>query len=392
MKYAIITPTYTEHYIYIDKYLKSFVKYVEDKKDIPIYFIISLNEKETFEKIIGKYRESIDIKILFIEYLFELNKIKETPAEFLEKYGRFTFQTAKKFYSMINIDAEKYFVLDCESMWVRKTNMIKLFEDYFKSPFLVTSKIEKEKRVDYVFNSMLNNIEYILDMPQNTRWFIEHNMWFYEKSILEDLFKQYGTLYSMIQKLALYNHNLKLQNKLKYGIFEIVLYYAFIYKNNNKYKYKHYDINAILEENIPQDILIDYYNKFYEKYQGSTGIIEQYMSLLTEDNWQYFTDVFKKLGLKVVRCQYININQYKPLNNFMDIVQPDILACSQEHIFGINNNPTNKFLMFAPHDKLEKHFYQFIKACCAAFSNLVSSLFYLSKNIFWVIKNLDKLL
>lgn len=224
MKYAIITPTYTEHYIYIDKYLKSFVKYVEDKKDIPIYFIISLNEKETFEKIIGKYRESIDIKILFIEYLFELNKIKETPAEFLEKYGRFTFQTAKKFYSMINIDAEKYFVLDCESMWVRKTNMIKLFEDYFKSPFLVTSKIEKEKRVDYVFNSMLNNIEYILDMPQNTRWFIEHNMWFYEKSILEDLFKQYGTLYSMIQKLALYNHNLKLQNKLKYGIFEIVLY------------------------------------------------------------------------------------------------------------------------------------------------------------------------
>lgn len=76
----------------------------------------------------------------------------------------------------------------------------------------------------------------------------------------------------------------------------------------------------------------------------------------------------------------------------MDIVQPDILACSQEHIFGINNNPTNKFLMFAPHDKLEKHFYQFIKACCAAFSNLVSSLFYLSKNIFWVIKNLDKLL
>ena len=164
MKYAIITPTYINHFKYIKTYLKSFDKFVEDKKDIPIFFTISKNEQRIFKKIISPYTEKLDLRILYIEDLFAKNNIRESSIEFLTKYGRFTFQTAKKFFTMLSIDADKFLVLDSESMWIKKTNMKQCFDDYFSNPFIVISDIDNIQRTDECFNTMLSNIYTILDM------------------------------------------------------------------------------------------------------------------------------------------------------------------------------------------------------------------------------------
>ncbi len=84
MKYAIITPTYLNHFIYIDKYLKSFCKFVEDKKDIPIVFTISKTENSKFQKIIEKYKSEINIIVLFFEDLLKENNVDYSLDDYMK--------------------------------------------------------------------------------------------------------------------------------------------------------------------------------------------------------------------------------------------------------------------------------------------------------------------
>ena len=50
-KYAIVTPTFQPHFIFIKKYLKSFSKYLQDKENVKFYFTIAKEELYEFQKI-----------------------------------------------------------------------------------------------------------------------------------------------------------------------------------------------------------------------------------------------------------------------------------------------------------------------------------------------------
>ena len=357
MKYAIITPTYKNHFQFIPKYLESFDKFVEDKKEIPIFFTISQTENSEFEKIIKNYKEDLNIHVLFIEDLFKENNISLTPDEYLKQFGRFTFQTAKKFYSMLHADAEKFLVLDCESMWIKPTNMTQLFNDYFKNPFFVTSEIENENRKDEFFNQMLENIVYLSGCEK--KWYIEHFMWYYDKQILKNMFLELGDLNSLIEKLKKQNTNQKNIDR-KTGIFEIVLYYAYLDMNKEKYGYKEISIDELLKKYLDENLLEDYKYNFYKKFKSTSGVIEHCLMLLSENNIEALANMFKAAGLNIIRCEKSDIENFNLQKRFIEIVQPNILAASQDHIFGINNN-SNIFKnsnIFLP--KLKKHIKKFI--------------------------------
>ena len=63
MKRAIITPTFSGHFKFIQKYLESFDKYLIDK-DFPLCFIINKNEEKEFILLTKKYK-NLNIKIYF---------------------------------------------------------------------------------------------------------------------------------------------------------------------------------------------------------------------------------------------------------------------------------------------------------------------------------------
>lgn len=357
MKYAIITPTYKNHFQFIPKYLESFDKFVEDKKEISIFFTISQTENKEFQKIIKNYKEDLNIHVLFIEDLFKENNISLTPDEYLKQFGRFTFQTAKKFYSMLHADAEKFLVLDCESMWIKPTNMTQLFDDYFKNPFFVTSEIENKNRKDEFFNQMLENIVYLSGCEK--KWYIEHFMWYYDKQILKNMFLELGDLNSLIEKLKKQNTNQKNIDR-KTGIFEIVLYYAYLDMNKEKYGYKEISIDELLKKYLDENLLEDYKYNFYKKFKSTSGVIEHCLMLLSENNIEALANMFKAAGLNIIRCEKSDIENFNLQKRFIEIVQPNILAASQDHIFGINNN-SNIFKnsnIFLP--KLKKHIKKFI--------------------------------
>lgn len=336
IKYAIVTPTYINHFRYIDNYLKSFVKFVEDK-NIPIYFTISKSEENSFEKIISKYKNILNINILFIDNLFVENNIKETPNEYLNKYGRFTFQTAKKFYSMLHINAEKFLILDSESMWIRKTNMSKIFSDYFAKPFIAVSDIDNVTRQNQAFNTMLNNIYEILNIPPSNKWFIEHFMWYYDKNILLDMFKTHGSLANMLETLVSKNYNLQIDKDIKFGIFEIVLYYAYLYNNAQKYGYLVLNLNDVMKKYMTNREIQNYYNHFINELHGCCGLLEHTLILINEHNYKKFISIFSDLNFNIIRCDKSDLKNYDIQNKFINSIQPNILAASQEHAFGLDN-------------------------------------------------------
>ena len=118
MRDFIVTPTFKGHFNFIKKYLESFDKFVEDKSSVRVCFIIDKEEFSEFKVIIEPYKDSCNIEVLFFDDVLIKNNIYLSSKSLLIKYGRFSFQTLKKFYGMLAIDADRFLVLDSESSWL----------------------------------------------------------------------------------------------------------------------------------------------------------------------------------------------------------------------------------------------------------------------------------
>lgn len=334
-RYNIITPTYEGHFCYIDKYLKSFSKYVEDKEEIGIYFTINKNEEIAFSKIIVPYKKELNIHVVIFEDVLKHFNISATPQQLLERYGRFSFQTLKKFYTILYSKAEKALVLDSESMWVRKVAMKDEFEKFFSDPFISCSEIRKDLINGFV-KEIVANVNTILDMECN-KWFLENFVWYYDINILKALFAQYGMPIEIVEEV----HKSTKYKKERPGVFEIVLYHQYIYKNVEKYNYKVINVNEECRKYLSEEQFSEYRYNFYERFKGGNGLAEHAMLFLTKNNVDAISKLFINNRYNIIRCESSDEN-YKYQKQFFKKVQPVILAASQNHNFGINKKVFNR--------------------------------------------------
>lgn len=356
MNYAIVTPTYVKHFVFIKAYLSSFRKYVVDKENIKLYFIISRSEREIFEKEIVSY-EALNITVLIFEEILEFFGIHETSEKLLKKYGRFTFQTLKKYYGLLFIPEERSLVLDSESMWINKAKMSKLFEEFFSRPRLLGSSLDNRPHSFPFFWQFIENINFLMGQ-RSPYWFLESYMWFYEKKILQDLIKKYGSPIQLAEKLFQPHPRLTDRNDAYHGIFEIILYQNFIYFNRKKYHYDLLNVDTVMEKNLSCEEIHQYRETFYKLYKGGCGVLEHACLLITDKNIRGLSYVFKELGISILRCNSTdNKNLYKLQRSFLRFIQPIILASSQKHAFGVS-----KHLLLLDKNlfKFRKHFSKFM--------------------------------
>lgn len=332
MKYAIITPTFKPHFKYVKKYLESYKKFVTDKEDVILIFTISKNEAKDFKKITDQYCENVKFETLYFEDILKYFGITLTPDELLKKYQKFTFQTLKKFYTMLYSDADRFLVLDSESMWIKETNMKGMFGEFFSAPFLSYSMISEYQIIDKFKQGVIDNTNFLLGQNCD-RWFLENFVWFYDKNILNDLFNEYGSPIEMAEKV----YNLKDKQRRESGIFEIELYQTYLYNNIDKYNYNDIDVNALLKKSLADDDLKIYLEKYYILCKGGCGLLEKTMSFLNNSNYQALANAFKDSHFNIIRCDKTDFDNIELQEKFLDIVQPNILAASQEHAFGIND-------------------------------------------------------
>lgn len=352
MKYAVITPTFEPHFQFVEKYLESYKEFVIDKENVTLLFTISKDEQEAFKKITDKYCEGVQFETLFFEDILKHFGISLSPNELLKKYKKFTFQTLKKFYTMLYSDADRFLVLDSESMWVRKTNMKELFENFFETPFIAGSSISCRDSISDFTQGVNDNVNFILGKPCD-RWFLENFVWFYDKAILKDMFQEYGTPIEMAEKV----YGLKDEQKIESGIFEIELYQAYLYNNNDKYNYTVIDVDNLLKSNLSASSLQKYFDNYNNLFKGNCGFLEHTMLLLDETNCEILAEMFKKYRFNIIRCDYSIFENIKLQEKFMNVAQPNILAASQEHAFGLHDSyetlvNKNKYSI-----KLEKHLF-----------------------------------
>ena len=378
MKYAIITPTFEPHFKYINKYLESYNRFVEDKNQIEIIFTISKQEDKPFQKIVKKYT-NINYKVVYFEDLLNKYGIPYSSEELLNKYHKFTFQTLKKFYTMLDSDANYFLVLDSESMWINQTNMTKIFEQFIKAPFITCSNIENRALCGKLFTGIIENTNYLLNNP-GKEWFLENFVWFYDKKILNDMFKELGTPIELANKILA----AKSSNILKTpDIFEIQLYQNYILKNNLQYKYKVINADEILIKYLNEPNYTQYISDFYNIFKGQAGVLERATIVLNENNYTDIALMFKDNNFNIIRCDYTDMNNLIIQKKFLDKLQPNILAASQNHGFGVNNIKIKLLQNSKYYIKLKKHTKRFLEFLSYLIEP-ISIIIYAIKFIFYV--------
>ena len=320
-KYCIITPTYKPHFKYIKKYLQSFDKFVVDKDKIAIVFTVDTDEINDLKQLIEPFISKVNIVCMDFNKILQDNHVYMSSSDVLTKYGKYSFQSLKKIYTMLSIDADKFLVLDSETIWIKPTSMEELFQTYFKKPTIWGSYVNRKQLNPFLCN-LQDNMAYIYDFDVNF-WFLENFMWFYDKKILINLFDEYGSPFDLVDKVF--------KNKYKDGIFEILLYYNYILKNLERYNYSFINVVDYAKNNLEAQVWDNYYFNWMEKFGGCCGVLEHTMALVNKENVVDFANLFKKLGFNIIRSEgKRNINEQL---KFVEICQPNILAASQENVF-----------------------------------------------------------
>lgn len=350
MKNCIITPTYSEHFKYIKKYLKSFDMYVEDKEKFPIYFIINRDEWQQFFKIVKRY-DKLNIKILFFEDILSKYNIKLTPNELLNKYDKYCYQTLKKLYTMLYLQYDTYLMIDSESMWIKPTNMEQLFNEYTMCPYFGYSSLSNRKIQQPFQKLLIENINYILG-DSNDKWFLETFSWYIDKKVLNDICDKYGTPIELVEKL----YKFRCEKKEDIALFEGLLYYQYLFDNINKYNFTVIDIEKELSDFLGENYKT-YLEAFYKKYNCNGGIIEFFAELLNENNYLQIAKMFNKYNINIIRLED-SLNNLLIQKKFMKELSPNILVVSQEHFFGLNNTIKFRFHKLVLENK---YFRKFIK-------------------------------
>lgn len=330
--YALVTPTFIGHFRFISKYIESVEKYCKDKDQFVQYFVIGREEYYIFRNIIDQYRNTINIKILFIEDLFQNYKISISPDNFLKKYGKYTFQTIKKILTLLDIKERYSLLVDSEGMFISETKVSELFKKYFSKPWITYSNIELRRKRGDVLARITELNSYLLK-SNDKLWYVEQCNWFIDRTILEDMLLYFEGIHGLLVKMEL----AKAKNKIFTNeIFEGMLYYGWIKKNNEKYHYREIDLDKEFSDSFTPKELNIYENQFYRKYNGEAGIFEFVANLITGQNKQMIFKIIDKMKPSIFRFESTDFNQFNLQNQIIKKYNIKLLACSQDHLFGLN--------------------------------------------------------
>lgn len=365
---CIITPTYKGHFPFIKKYLKTYVHFVEDAHEVPVFFIISRNESNEFKKLISPFTKKANLQVLYFEDILSEYGIEDDSDTLLKKYGRYSFQTLKKMYAIKFIDANHFLVLDSESLWIKTTNMTQIFKLYFEAPFVIYTK-NTDRKPTYFMNKMVKNVSSVLDKRIDF-WTIESNMWFIEKRIFSDMEKNLGTPIDWANTSLISGSSKQLEEN---GLMEALLYQTWLVINSEKYGYKAINTFDVLHKYCTNNE-IDCYISLIDKYfSGGVGVFEDLLVGCYDIITQKIINIINSIKLTVVRCDFSDLSNYKRQKIIVRNSCIHILACSQNNIFTYSGPSVIKlflkrFLLFS-WDKYRKILYKISPIYCLEVRN-----------------------
>lgn len=188
----IVVPTYKGHFTCMEKFLETFQMNCIDYDNVIINLIISDNENDMFTELVKKY-DKLHIKIhlmheLLIKYdTSDITSAIENDTMLLEKVGKFTFQSMKKLFGILESNCEYACLFDSECLFIRKFR-IDEYIDGNKDKIYYCSKMIKNNAKKDRASDMQCYTNAILDIIDHN-WYLELYLWILNKNILRDIYK-----------------------------------------------------------------------------------------------------------------------------------------------------------------------------------------------------------
>jgi FkbM family methyltransferase len=281
MKYSVIVPTYHLHIKEINRFLNSFNEFCEDKDLVVIRLIISEDDIPNFSIIRSKWDKTLNIEIITLKQLVQaIDNIEIDEKSYLERVGKFNFQSLKKIYGSFYYKSEVTLVLDSEALIIRRCNFAELFKNYMSNPFIIYSKPQNKFQ-----NEIISNCSQIIGNKSDKLWFFEYQYWFFQYDLVDAFFKY---LREKTGKSLFYLFQ-------EYGpVFEYQLYAQWLYQNNY-YNYKFIDAKVLLKSYLNETQYFDY-EKLVEK--NGTSLFEYISWNINDDNFSNLKKIFSDLNLR----------------------------------------------------------------------------------------------
>lgn len=242
--YTIVTPTFEKHYSRFCDLAKSIDLYCMDKEKLHMIIVIEEKNVPLFYNFI-KTLPDLNISIVTTESILNNFGVHISPAEFLKKAGKFTFQSLKKFGGLLNAKTKWSIVLDSETVFIKKFLISEVVQNYEENPYIFFTRTMN--RGPEWPGSLVDNVtkqcSKLLGFDGSSRSYMELILWFFETEKVINLLKYMGNKFRKFVGNARPNR----------PIFENILYYMYM-EHVDKNNYKFIDIESEWQEMVPEEI------------------------------------------------------------------------------------------------------------------------------------------
>lgn len=243
---TIVTPSFEKHFVQYGTMIDSLSRHCTDIDRVNIVLIVERKNEQMFSELLARYPH-ISSKIILTEQVLKHFGAVEKPIEFLQRVGKFTFQTLKKFGGLLQTDTEWSLVLDSETVFCNDFRICEVLKNYQekKYVFYTETKPRGELWIKGDAHKVNCNTEAVLGFSIKNFWFMENFHWFYQKSKVQDLLeKRLNRLFWQIIKSPSYG---------KFDLFENILYYSYLCEFHNE-EYDFVDFRLAIEKYLPENI------------------------------------------------------------------------------------------------------------------------------------------
>ena len=301
-QYTLVTPTFSGHFAKVELLLQSIENFCLDLDKIEYLFVIDDKEISNFLDRINKFRR-IKIRVISTEDVFAELNINWKPGLFLNRVGKFSYQTLKKLGGILSSNTEWNLILDSEALFINNFRFEELFNNYTKQKYVFyTSTIRRGAYFNALGSEVNQNTARLFHIKSIDEWYMDVFSWFYQKSIVEDLCK------SSVGKQLIEQLN-KTNSMVHY--FECVLYYAFLRNNQNRYSdYKFINLEDAINELVEEPVK----GRFVLNQMPFARHGNDFFMTITAPNevncWKPFVDKYKIPFFRLEPC-YLS-NDYLP--------------------------------------------------------------------------------
>ena len=236
-------------------------------------------------------------------------------------------QYLKKIYAVVYLKYKYNLVLDCDSIFVKPTNVKHVFDTFFDNKFLIYSMIQS--KLGDTYGKQMNIKKYFKYSKPCLNFWSDY-LWFYDYDITKDLIHDIITKYDN-------NYNKMFGTISSHRLWESLLYKEFIYNNIEKYEYTLVNVDNIIKTSIPNDI----FNKFINKNVTIDNFIN-FVDYLEFKDLQLLIDNTTFFSVFHINCGKHNLNQPKNKEFINHIIKT---SKSMNIVFGLNDSrfPTRDY-------------------------------------------------